>query len=52
MLSVGLEPKQFVSEEYCQDALASSATSGCANNNHFATSIGGSRASKPHASEN
>jgi hypothetical protein len=49
MLSVGLEPKQFVSEEYCQDALASSATSGCANNNPFATSIRGSRASKPHA---
>jgi hypothetical protein len=28
MLSVGLEPKLFVSEEYCQDTLTRLATSG------------------------
>jgi len=50
MPTLGLEAISFVSEEYCYHALTHSATSGC--EKPFATSIRGSRASKPHASEN
>jgi hypothetical protein len=52
MLSLGLEPMMFVSEEYCHHSLMCSAIPGVANNHPFTTSIHGSRASKPHALEN
>jgi len=50
--TLGLELMHFVSEEYSYHVLTRSTTSDYAKNHPFAKSIRGSRASKPHASEN
>jgi hypothetical protein len=52
MLTLGLEPIQFVSEEYCQHALTRSATSGCGEELTFCSIHPWKQGYKPHTMEN